>query len=168
MTGCLLAPEFRLKFPEPMTIPDNAMATFHRIVRIHRGFRIAETGPLGAFCRRLGLALILACLGTAEAAKKKTKTAIPLVMPAAKKDEPAAAAPAKDAEAGKPGTTFEELSFNRTLIIEGKVEKPAVQFTLLKEPPPEKEILFETSFLSNILKLDRENTFKPGETYGRE
>jgi hypothetical protein len=60
------------------------------------------------------------------------------------------------------------LNFNRTLVIEGKVEKPQVTFTLLKEPPPEKEIRFETSFLQNILKLDRENTFKAGETYGRD
>jgi len=60
------------------------------------------------------------------------------------------------------------LNFNKTLVIEGKVEKPQVQFTLLKEAPPEKEIRFETSFLQNILKLDRENTFKVGETYGKE
>lgn len=76
----------------------------------------------------------------------------------------------KDAgkEPGKAAPKFEELNFNRALVIEGKVEKPAVQFTLLKEPPPEKEILFETSFRLQILKLDRENTFSPGETYGRE
>ncbi|MDB5048628.1 MAG: hypothetical protein JWO30_1699 [Fibrobacteres bacterium] len=116
----------------------------------------------------LGLALLTACLGTVEAAKKKTKAEIPLVAPASKKDKPAAAAVPEAKDPGKPAAAFEELNFNRTLVIEGKVEKPAVQFTLLKEPPPEKEIRFETSFLQNILKLDRENTFKAGETYGRE
>ncbi len=150
-----------LKFRRGMPMERNAMDPFFRIGRI------------------LVLALLLGA-GAAEAAKKKAKPAssrapeIPLVAPAAKQDQAAAvpvpvpmpAPRAKDA--GKSGTTFEELNFNRTLIIEGKVEKPAVQFTLLKEPPPEKEIRFETSFLENILKLDRENTFKAGETYGRE
>jgi hypothetical protein len=123
------------------------------------------------FRRSLALAVLAVCLGSAEAAKKKAKPAIPLVLPASqeKKDGPAApmAIPTTP-EPGKAGTTFEELNFNRTLVIEGKVEKPAVQFTLLKEAPPEKEIRFETSFMQNILKLDRENTFKAGETYGRE
>lgn len=121
--------------------------------------------PSMGFPRILALGLLLAC-GAAEAAKKK---AIPIVTPEPKKEqtlvvpqEPSAAEP------GKPAATFEELNFNRTLVIEGKVEKPQVSFTLLKEPPPEKEIRFETSFLDNILKLNRENTFKAGETYGRE
>jgi hypothetical protein len=121
--------------------------------------------------RILGLSVFLACLGSADAAKKKSKAAIPLVAPAAKPVDAAPAAPAAapaEPEPGVPGNSFQELNFNRTLVIEGKVEKPAVQFTLLKEPPPEKEIRFETSFLQNILKLDRENTFKAGETYGRE
>ncbi len=61
---------------------------------------------------------------------------------------------------GKSGQAFEELNFSKTLIIEGKVEKPQVQFTLLKEAPPEKEIRFETSFMQNILQMKRENTFK--------
>ena len=123
--------------------------------------------------RTLGLSVLLACLGSADAAKKKSKAAIPLVAPAAKAVASAPATPAQapvpaEPEPGVPGNSFQELNFNRTLVIEGKVEKPAVQFTLLKEPPPEKEIRFETSFLQNILKLDRENTFKAGETYGRE
>jgi hypothetical protein len=103
------------------------------------------------------------------AAAGKAAKPIPLVPPEPKKDQ-ALAPPPKPASAdpGKPGSAFAELSFNRTLVIEGKVEKPQVTFTLLKEPPPEKEIRFETSFLENILKLDRENTFVPGETYGRE
>ena len=126
------------------------------------------------FIRILGLFVFLACMGSADAAKKKSKSAIPLVAPASKTTEVASAAPTAPAaapsepEPGVPGNSFQELNFNRTLVIEGKVEKPAVQFTLLKEPPPEKEIRFETSFLQNILKLDRENTFKAGETYGRE
>jgi hypothetical protein len=124
--------------------------------------RFSRLGPA------LAAAMLLFVAGTAEAApRKKAKAAIPLVAPAPK---PAATvspnAPAS--EPVKAGETFAELNFNRTLVIEGKVEKPAVQFTLLKEPPPEKEILFETSFLQNILKIDRENTFKAGETYGRE
>jgi hypothetical protein len=149
------------RFPAPfklrpgMPITDNGMITF----------------AIRGICGRLALALLAAFLGSAEAAKKKAKPAIPLVLPASqvKQDGPAApvAIPTKP-ESGKPGTTFEELNFNRTLVIEGKVEKPAVQFTLLKEAPPEKEIRFETSFMQNILKLDRENTFKAGETYGRE
>jgi hypothetical protein len=121
------------------------------------------------FSRLLALAFFLACLGTADAAKKKSKAAIPLVTPAPKNIDTATAVSIPAApEPGNPGTSFQELNFSRTLVIEGKVEKPAVQFTLLKEPPPEKEIRFETSFLQNILKLDRENTFKAGETYGRE
>lgn len=126
--------------------------------------------PFSRIARALGLVVLLAGLGIAEAAKKKSKPEIPLIVPAAKKDSTgaAAAAPPAPKETGANGAVFQELNFSRTLVIEGKVEKPAVQFTLLKEPPPEKEIRFETSFLQNILKLDRENTFKAGETYGRE
>ena len=124
--------------------------------------------PSASFIRLCALALL--CWGwiPAEAGKKNSK-AIPVVAAEPKKDQtlappqnPAPTAP------GKPGSTFAELNFNRTLVIEGKVEKPQVTFTLLKEPPPEKEIRFEASFLENILKLDRENTFVPGETYGHE
>ena len=139
-----------------LPITDNGMGPFFSVFdRINRIGRI------------LGLAVCFACLGSAEAAKKKSKAAIPVIAPPSKQETSAAEAP-KNVEPGKPGTTFEELNFNRTLVIEGKVEKPAVQFTLLKEPPPEKEIRFETSFLQNILKLDRENTFTAGEAYGRE
>ncbi|MDB5106268.1 MAG: hypothetical protein JWP91_3957 [Fibrobacteres bacterium] len=146
----------KLKDAPGMPIPCNGMAPFHP--------------PIGRMARILGLAALFAWVGSAEAAKKKSKPVIPLVTPAPKADA-SAAAPAKtglSGDAGGSGTTFAEINFNRTLVIEGKVEKPAVQFTLLKEPPPEKEIRFETSFLQNILKLDRENTFKAGETYGRE
>jgi hypothetical protein len=124
-------------------------------------------GPFTRISRILGLATLLAFTGIAEAAKKKAKVVIPIVTPEPKKDQTLTMPPA-EAEPGKPAAAFEELNFNRTLIIEGKVEKPSVQFTLLKEPPPVKEIRFETSFLQNILKLDRENTLKAGETYGRE
>jgi hypothetical protein len=151
------------------------MSRFRAPFKFRPGMPITDTGmipfTIRVFCRSLALALLAACLGSAQAAKKKAKPAIPLVVPAskAKQDGPAAPIAIPTApEPGKPGTTFEELNFNRTLVIEGKVEKPAVQFTLLKEAPPEKEIRFETSFMQNILKLDRENTFKAGETYGRE
>lgn len=125
-------------------------------------------GRFTAVIRIVVFGLLVAAIGAAEAAKKKAKP-IPLVTPEPKKDQTIVVPPApKEAEPGKPGATFEELNFNRTLVIEGKIEKPQVTFTLLKELPPEKEIRFETSFMQNILKLDRENTFKAGETYGRE
>jgi len=63
-------------------------------------------------------------------------------------------------------SVFEEIDFGKTLIIEGRVEKPQVQFPLLKEQPPEKEIRFETSFKENILKQERENTFRPETVEG--
>jgi hypothetical protein len=151
------------------------MNRFRAPFKFRPGMPITVTGMITFaskdFCRCLALAMLAACLGSAEAAKKKAKPAIPLVLPAAKEKKDGPAAPMAiptTPEPGKAGTTFEELNFNRTLVIEGKVEKPAVQFTLLKEAPPEKEIRFETSFMQNILKLDRENTFKAGETYGRE
>lgn len=109
----------------------------------------------------LAAALLAALLASpAEAAKKK---AIPIVKPEEKKEEPA-----PPPAASEPGALFEEIEFGNTLVIEGKVEKPQVQFTLLKEPPPEKEIRFETSFLQNILKQERENTFNATESYGRD
>lgn len=109
----------------------------------------------------LAAALLVSLLAApADAAKKK---AIPVVKPEEKKEEPAPA-PASS----EPGALFEEIEFGNTLVIEGKVEKPQVQFTLLKEPPPEKEIRFETSFLQNILKQERENTFNATERYGRD
>lgn len=55
---------------------------------------------------------------------------------------------------------FEELKIEKSLVIEAKVERPQVQFPLLKEPPPEKEIPFEASFREEILHAPRENTFK--------
>ncbi len=91
------------------------------------------------------------------------KKSVEAQPPATKQTETVQAGPASETS-----TVFQELNFNKTLVIEGKVEKPQVQFTLLKEPPPEKQIRFETSFLQNILKLDRENTFKVGESYGRD
>lgn len=103
------------------------------------------------------VSLMAVALFSSAFAKKKS---IPLVTAPEKKEAP------KKQEASQ--TAFEEINFGKTLIIEGKVEKPQVQFTLLKEAPPEKEIRFETSFMQNILKQDRENTFQPGERYGRE
>lgn len=117
---------------------------------------------------RIALLAMLGAWAPAEAGKRQAKT-VPVVAPEPKTNQslPTPPKPAA-AEPGKPGSTFAELNFNRTLVIEGKVEKPQVTFTLLKEPPPTKEIRFEASFMDNILKLDRENTFVPGETYGRE
>lgn len=108
------------------------------------------------------LAVLVSAPLSVEAAKKK---AIPVVTPV-EKPEPPKQAPAADP--GEAGALFEEIEFGSTLVIEGKVEKPQVQFTLLKEPPPEKEIRFETSFLQNILKQERENTFNAAERYGRD
>jgi hypothetical protein len=140
---------------------------------------ISQNGMTASFRIRpvLALAVLFACLGHSQAARNKSRPEIPTVVPAPKL--PPAAAMADSASGSEPAdlkpgdsessdAAFQELQFNRTLIIEGKVEKPAVQFTLLKEPPPEKEIRFEASFMQNILKLDRENTFKAGETYGKE
>lgn len=123
---------------------------------------------------KLALALALALLapspGSAQAAKSApakagrpaARKAIPIVKPEEKPEPAAVATPAA------PSALFEEIEFGSTLVIEGKVEKPQVQFTLLKEPPPEKEIRFETSFLQNILKQERENTFNATERYGRD
>ncbi len=123
--------------------------------------------PAAPFIRLLALGLLF-CGIPAEAGKQNPKTN-PMAAAEPKKDRTLVAPPNPAPPAnGKTGSTFAELSFNRTLVIEGKVEKPQVTFTLLKEPPPEKEIRFEASFLENILKLDRENTFVPGETYGHE
>ena len=87
--------------------------------------------------------------------KKKN---IPIISPEPKKE--IKVQNQSQSNSGKSGQAFEELNFSKTLIIEGKVEKPQVQFTLLKEAPPEKEIRFETSFMQNILQMKRENTFK--------
>lgn len=127
---------------------------------------------MGAFTAFRLIAVLGAALAgglPAHAAGKKPPKPLPMVAPEPKKDQTLAPPPAPSgSETGKTGSTFAELNFNRTLVIEGKVEKPQVTFTLLKEPPPEKEIRFEASFLGNILKLDRENTFVSGETYGHE
>jgi hypothetical protein len=55
---------------------------------------------------------------------------------------------------------FEELQFEKSMVIEAKVERPQVQFPLLKEAPPEKAITFEASFREQILDVPRENTFQ--------
>ncbi len=55
---------------------------------------------------------------------------------------------------------FEELKFEKSFVIEAKVERPQVQFPLLKEAPPEKPISFEASFRAQILDSPRENTFR--------
>ena len=118
-------------------------------------------------CKPFIRIVLLAMLGAwapAEAGKRHAKS-ISVVAPEPKSDQ-TLATPPKPA-AAEPGNCF---SFAAVLcsLIEAKVEKPQVTFTLLKEPPPTKEIRFEASFMDNILKLDRENTFVPGETYGRE
>lgn len=126
--------------------------------------RLASKAKAGLFP-----ALVFITLGAfpteAEAeARKGRKQPIPVVKPEEKAGSPAATQSA----ASDPNSLFEEIEFGNTLVIEGKVEKPQVQFTLLKEPPPEKEIRFETSFLQNILKQDRENTFDAAKRYGKE
>ncbi len=54
-----------------------------------------------------------------------------------------------------------ELQLGSAMIIEGKVEKPQVQFPLLREPPPLPEIKFGASFLENILRLEPETVPDP-------
>jgi hypothetical protein len=83
--------------------------------------------------------------------------------PAEKKKESVA-----KTSAASGGTDAEELTVDENglqlgsaVVIEGRVEKPQVQFPLLREPPPLREIRFEESFLRNILKLDRENVPDP-------
>ncbi len=58
---------------------------------------------------------------------------------------------------------FEEIRFEEGLVVEGRVEKPQVQFPLLKEAPPLPEIQFEAGFRQQLLDLERENTFHRGE-----
>jgi hypothetical protein len=102
------------------------------------------------------------------AAKKSvrtTKKSLDVVLP---EEKPAPPKPSPISDQAASSSLFEEIEFGGALVIEGKVEKPQVQFTLLKEPPPEKEIRFETSFLQNILKQERENTFNATERYGRD
>jgi hypothetical protein len=60
----------------------------------------------------------------------------------------------------------EGLELGSALVIEGKVERPQVQFPLLRESPPQKEIRFEMSFLENILSLERENIPDPKSAEG--
>lgn len=110
----------------------------------------------------LALALSASVPISVDAAKRKP---IPIVKPEEKPEPPKQAPPSDPTE---PGALFEEIEFGSTLVIEGKVEKPQVQFTLLKEPPPEKEIRFETSFVQNILKQERENTFNASERFGKD
>jgi hypothetical protein len=107
------------------------------------------------------LGCLLFSISLAENVSGKKKN-IPMLVPESKKEDSVKIAPASEA-----GVAFQELNFNKTLVIEGRVEKPQVQFTLLKEPPPEKEIKFETSFMQNILKADRENTFNIKEAINR-
>jgi hypothetical protein len=128
-----------------------------------------DKGAMNALFRRAACfpLVCLACLALAAVpadAEKGRKKPIPVVKPE-EKAAPAAPAPSAAAE---PNALFEEIEFGNTLVIEGKVEKPQVQFTLLKEPPPEKEIRFETSFLQNILKQERENTFDAARRYGKD
>lgn len=78
-----------------------------------------------------------------------------LGTPAGKENRKSAATSAAPADTGK----FAELNFEKSFVIEAKVERPQVQFPLLKEPPPEKNIPFEASFRDELLKSPRENTF---------
>jgi hypothetical protein len=131
-----------------------------------KGIAMPASLPIRFLAGILGLALLLPPETAAQgSAKGKARGApIPVVAPEEKKEPP----PVPMAEPAQPSALFEEIEFGSTLVIEGKVEKPQVQFTLLKEPPPEKEIRFETSFLQNILKQERENTFDASERYGKD
>lgn len=113
---------------------------------------------------KLLMAALLALATLPAEAQKGRIKAIPVVKA---EEKPPAPAPVQTA-ASEPNALFEEIEFGNTLVIEGKVEKPQVQFTLLKEPPPEKEIRFETSFLQNILKHERENTFDAAQRFGKD
>lgn len=146
-------------------------------IPLKSGRDLPITGKPMAMIRLAPLAVVLAALlsaapawgqersaaaaaGTAAKPGRPSKAPIPVLRPEEQRETPSPAAPgatAPDAAAG----LFEEIEFGGTLVIEGKVEKPQVQFTLLKEPPPEKDIRFEASFLQSILKQERENTFRP-------
>ena len=52
-----------------------------------------------------------------------------------------------------------EITFSQGLVIEGKVEKPQVQFTLLREETRIKSIKLKADFKKDILKWERENSF---------
>lgn len=83
--------------------------------------------------------------------------------PAARKAVDGARAAAKEGVAGQASGAAaqeseaeQEIVFDKGLVIEGKVEKPQVQFTLLKEPPPRKELRFEAGFAERMLEAERE------------
>lgn len=113
------------------------------------------------------LALSASEAGAQGKASRKKPKEIPVLAPEPKK-KTALPAASNAVDSSESGSLFEEIEFGNTLVIEGKVEKPQVQFTLIKEPPPEKEIRFETSFMQNILKHERENTFDAAERYGKD
>ncbi len=52
-----------------------------------------------------------------------------------------------------------ELVYTSGLVIEGKVEKPQVQFNMIKEAPPERSIVFKTSFRKRLLEWERDPNF---------
>jgi hypothetical protein len=119
-------------------------------------FRFFRFLPIwrGMWRGRLGSLIFVLGLGTGLAAQKvepKPK-AQPKARPVAEEIEFDFAAPDT--------SKFEELKIEKSFVIEAKVERPQVQFPLLKEPPPEKQITFEASFREELLKAPRENTFK--------
>lgn len=126
-------------------------------------------GGLAAMRARMFAMLMALCLVLAPAARAdEAKAGATVAVTEAGEHGKPAAQPSRTPEAGAANSNSGEINFNRTLVIEGKVEKPQVTFTLLKEPPPEREIRFEASFMDDLLKPERENTFSPGEAYGRE
>lgn len=66
-----------------------------------------------------------------------------------------AASASEENETGE--IVFQELDLGEALVIEGRVEKPQVQFPLLMEKPPVNPIRFEMSFRDKMLELTREN-----------
>lgn len=99
------------------------------------------------------IGVLLAFLTASASAKEARKSAAKPAMAEEIELDLGASPPKSDT--GK----FEELKFEKSFVIEAKVERPQVQFPLLKEAPPEKPISFEASFREELLRLPRENTF---------
>jgi hypothetical protein len=108
--------------------------------------------------------LLLACWAGAGAAlggaSAGVKSASPVTHSSQKQPEQALP-PSSGEDADEMVVDDDGLELGNAMVIEGRVEKPQVQFPLLREPPPMRDIRFEQSFLQNILKLDRENIPDP-------
>jgi hypothetical protein len=103
-----------------------------------------------------GLAWVGAALGGTAPAVKSTSEK--------KKEAPAKPSSQAGADADEMTVDDNGLELGNAMVIEGRVEKPQVQFPLLREAPPVRDIHFDQSFMENILKLDRENVPDPQYT----